>query len=87
MKQKIKTLLGSRLKSNGGGVVIAFIVLYIALSIASPFFLTTSNIINILKQSIFTCIVGISMTLIISMGDIDLSVGSTLGISGVFVAS
>ena len=75
------------MKSNGGGVVIAFIVLYIALSIASPFFLTTSNIINILKQSIFTCIVGISMTLIISMGDIDLSVGSTLGISGVFVAA
>lgn len=87
LKNGKNSIIMNKLKANGSGVIIAFIALYIVLSIASPYFLTTSNIINILKQSIFTCTVGISMTLIISMGDIDLSVGSTLGISGVAIAA
>ena len=69
-----------------GGVVIAFIVLFILLSILSPYFLSTTNIINVIRQSVFISIIAFSMTFVISMGGIDLSVGGTLAMVGVITA-
>ncbi len=40
-----------------------------------------------IRQAVFTAIVGLAMTFVISMGGIDLSVGSTVGISGMLVAA
>jgi ribose transport system permease protein len=54
-----------------------------ALSLLSPYFLTTGNILNLLDQSVVVGIVAIGMTFVILTGGIDLSVGSVVGLTGV----
>ncbi len=52
------------------------IVIAVALSLLSPYFLKTNNLLNLLDQSVVTGIVSIGMTFVILTGGIDLSVGS-----------
>ena len=59
--------------------------LIIVLSVASPFFLTWKNIRNILNQSSIYLILAVGMTFVISMGEIDLSVGAIIGFSGMIM--
>ncbi len=59
------------------------LVIAIALSLMSPYFLTTNNIFNILDQSVVIGIVAVGMTLVILTGGIDLSVGSVAGMTGI----
>ncbi len=72
---------------NGIGVILAFVVLATYLSFASPNFMTTSNIMIVVRQAVFVALMGIGMTFIIAEGGIDLSVGATLGITGILVAA
>ena len=51
-------------------------VIAIALSLLSPYFLKTNNLLNLLDQSVVVGIVAIGMTFVILTGGIDLSVGS-----------
>ncbi len=62
----------------------AFIV--IGLSFASPYFLTYNNILNVLDQSVVVGILAVGLTLVILTAGIDLSVGSTVGLTGVAMA-
>ena len=68
------------------GIVIAFFVICIILSILSPVFLTSMNIINIVRQTSIYGIMAVGMTFVILTGGIDLSVGSLLAISGAVCA-
>ena len=61
------------------------IVLAVALSLLSPYFLTSRNIFNILDQSVVTGIVAVGMTFVILTGGIDLSVGSVAGLTGIIL--
>ncbi|MDZ5450731.1 ABC transporter permease [Labrys sp. ZIDIC5] len=61
------------------------IVLAICLSLLSPYFLTRSNIFNILDQSVVIGIVAVGMTFVILTGGIDLSVGSVAGLTGIIL--
>ena len=61
------------------------ILIAVALSFMSPFFLTKSNIFNILDQSVVIGIVAVGMTFVILTGGIDLSVGSVAGLSGIIL--
>jgi ribose transport system permease protein len=61
------------------------IIVFLALSFASRFFLQGNNLLNLLDQSVVTGIVAIGMTFVILTGGIDLSVGSVLGLSAVFM--
>jgi ribose transport system permease protein len=61
------------------------IALGIALSILSPHFLTSNNLLNLLDQSVVVGIVAIGMTFVILIGGIDLSVGSVAGCTGVLL--
>lgn len=61
------------------------IVLAICLSVLSPYFLTRSNIFNILDQSVVIGIVAVGMTFVILTGGIDLSVGSVAGLTGIIL--
>jgi ribose transport system permease protein len=61
-------------------------VLIISLSFASPYFLTYNNILNILDQSVVDGILAAGLTLVILTAGIDLSVGSTVGLTGVAMA-
>ena len=58
--------------------------LFIALTIATPHFLTVINLSSVARQTAVINIMALGMTLIIITGGIDLSVGSILGISGLF---
>lgn len=69
------------------GIYIAFAILFVILSITSESFLTTTNIINILRQVSIIGIVAIGMSFVIITGGIDLSVGSIMALSAVVAAS
>jgi len=58
------------------------IALFIILSIASPNFLTSTNLSSVVRQTAVINIMALGMTVIIISGGIDLSVGSILALSG-----
>lgn len=61
------------------------ILIAVVLSFLSPYFLTRSNIFNILDQSVVIGIVSVGMTFVILTGGIDLSVGSVAGLTGIIL--
>jgi ribose transport system permease protein len=77
----ISHLIG-RLEIRMLGLVL---ILGVALSILSPHFLTSNNLLNVLDQSVVVGIVAIGMTFVILIGGIDLSVGSVAGLTGVLL--
>lgn len=67
-------------------VVLGFLVLLlIVLYIGNPRFLSVRNFINLCRQVAPVIIVGCAMSLVIISGNIDLSIGSTLGFSAVML--
>ncbi|HEX4748107.1 MAG TPA: ABC transporter permease [Bryobacteraceae bacterium] len=60
------------------------IALFIALTIATPHFMSVINLSSVARQTAVINIMALGMTLVIITGGIDLSVGSILGISGLF---
>ena len=58
------------------------IALFIILSIASPNFLTATNLSSVVRQTAVINIMALGMTVIIISGGIDLSVGSILALGG-----
>jgi ribose transport system permease protein len=68
----------SQLAAAGG-----LIVVFIALSIASPYFLTSNNLFNIGVQVSIVAIIAVGETLVILTAGIDLSVGSVAGLGGI----
>ncbi|MFZ6018483.1 MAG: ribose ABC transporter permease, partial [Chloroflexota bacterium] len=60
------------------GLMFSFLLLILALSLLSERFLTSANLINILRQATINGIISVGMTLVILTGGIDLSVGSVL---------
>jgi simple sugar transport system permease protein len=68
------------------GLALVLLILVIIMSVSTPTFLTVGNILNVLRQAAPTLIVAVAMTLVITSGGIDLSVGSTLAVVGVLSA-
>lgn len=62
--------------------LIALVILFIISAFASPYFLKTRNLLNILRQVSYTGIIGLGMTFVIISGGIDLSVGSMTSVVG-----
>lgn len=67
-------------------IFLIFIGLVTVLAILSKQFLTLQNINNVLRQVTLVIITGCGATLLMIAGKLDLSVGSTLAFSGVFLA-
>lgn len=86
-QQKVQTAsLASRM-ARDYGIIIAFFALCALLSIVSPYFLTSQNILNVLRQSSINGILAIGLTFVILTRGIDLSVGSIVALSGIIGAS
>jgi len=66
-----------------GRAFIALIVLIIIFSLLSDSFLTVGNVITMTKHVAMNAILAIGMLFVILKGGIDLSIGSTVGLSGV----
>jgi len=67
-------------------LLVIFIAIFLALAVTTPFFLAPGNLINIARQAAPTLIVAVGMTLVITSGGIDLSVGSLLAVTSVLSA-
>ncbi len=65
---------------------LALALMVMALSLASPNFLTVDNTLNVLRQISINLCLSLGMTLVILSGGIDLSVGSVLALSGAVAA-
>ena len=64
------------------GPLLALAILFVISAFASPYFLKTRNLLNILRQVSYTGIIGLGMTFVIITGGIDLSVGSMTALVG-----
>ena len=64
-----------------GGPLIALILLSAYLSVASPYFLRISNLVNVTRQSAITAILAVGQTLVILSAGIDVSVGAMAALS------
>jgi ribose transport system permease protein len=67
--------------------MIAVGLLAIVLSILSPYFLTWTNLINVLRQGSLQFLISAGLTLVVLTGGIDLSIGAVLGLSACIGAS
>jgi ribose transport system permease protein len=66
--------------------IIGLVIFSIIISVMNERFMTSSNILNILRQTSINSIIAAGMTFVIITGGIDLSVGSTLALSGAVAA-
>ncbi len=69
------------------GTLVGLLLLCVILWILTPYFLTVSNLINVMQQTSINAIIAVGMTYVIISAGIDLSVGSILAFSGVVLAS
>ncbi len=80
MNNKTKQLITNNI------VVIVLILLVIGFSIGNPTFLKTANIINLFGQMCLNALLATGLTYVIILGGIDISVGSTMAITGIIAA-
>jgi ribose/xylose/arabinose/galactoside ABC-type transport system permease subunit len=69
------------------GAAIALVVLVAANALLTPNFASAGNLWNVLLQVSTVLLVAVGMTLVISTGGVDLSVGSVMAISGAVAAT
>jgi len=69
------------------GLLGIYVILIVALSILSPYFLSVNNFLNILVAISVIGIMSVATTMVIVSGGIDLSIGSVVAIAGVIVSS
>ena len=66
--------------------MLATLIACIVLSLATNTFATPQNLFNVTRNFAFVAIVALGMTAVIVTGGIDLSVGSTIGVSGIVLS-
>ena len=79
----------SRLRRLGPrvGLAAALVLLFAALSLARPNFLTVANLINLVRQISINGILAVGVTFVLLTGGVDLSLGSLVALTGVAAAS
>lgn len=68
------------------GTLAGLLLLILIVSLSTDRFLTRNNLLNLLKSNAVNAIISSGMLMAILMGQIDISVGSTVGLSGVIAA-
>lgn len=71
---------------NDNIVVLVLVLLVIIFSLGNSTFLKTANIINLFGQMCLNAILATGLTYVIILGGIDISVGSTMAITGILAA-
>ena len=83
----MKGLLSFLIKSRRAGALAGLFLLCVLLSFLTPYFLTASNLLNVMEQTSINAVIAVGMTFVILSAGIDLSVGSLVALSGVVMAS
>jgi ribose/xylose/arabinose/galactoside ABC-type transport system permease subunit len=68
------------------GLLATLVILFVGLTILSPYFLTPTNLLNIGKAVAIVGVVAVGETIVIISGGFDLSVGSVMAASGMLSA-
>jgi len=74
------------LRREEGGIFFALVLMFVGLSFTSPEFLSRENLLTVARQFSVIGIISVGMTFVIVAGEIDLSVGSVLALSGCIAA-
>jgi ribose transport system permease protein len=69
------------------GVLLVLVALFIYFSIASPYFLSVHNLLNIGYAASITGILAVGITIALIAGQLDLSIGAIVGLSTVIIAT
>lgn len=80
-RQGFRTLLVTR----EAGVLAALVALCVVFALASPVFLTSVNILNLLRQIALLGVLAVGATYVLIIAEVDLSVGSLYGFAGMVV--
>ena len=85
-KQKsFKTTIGGFLKNRTTLAGIVLILLIIIASVFSPYFLSLFNLQSLMRDIAFIGIVALAQSLLLLLGELDLSVGKVATFSGIFI--
>lgn len=68
------------------GIYLVFVLIFIVLSFANRSFLTTNNLLNVLKQASIVSVIAIGQTYCLIAGGLDLSSASIMALAGVLSA-
>jgi sugar transport system permease protein len=68
------------------GLLLALVILFVILALVAPNFLTTRNMLNVLRQVSFIGIIACGMTMALVSGNVDLSVGSVVALTSSLLA-
>jgi len=82
MKARAIAVTNSVTKQDWYGVFVAVVVLSVVLTFASPYFLTTGNLSNILVQASVIALLAGGQTFVILTGGVDLAVGALTALAG-----
>jgi ribose transport system permease protein len=74
-------------RMRSAAIVLPFLILFVALAIASRPFLTTTNLLNLVDQQAAILIIAAAGTLVLVAGGIDLSVGAVAAMAAVTAAT
>ena len=78
--------LGALLRIRELNVLGALVLVAALISVSTPYFLTTDNLMGVFRSFSLVAIMSIGMVMVIITGGIDLSVGSVLGLSSLLTA-
>jgi inositol transport system permease protein len=82
MAHKAKRTLPQQL-----GLAAALAVIFVALALARPNFLTVSNLVNLVRQISINGVLAVGVTFVLLTGGVDLSLGSLVALAGVMAAT
>lgn len=72
---------------NKSGIVMVFIILFIALSVSVPGFISTRNIQGLLLSVTLIGSISVTMMFVLALGEVDLSVASIVAFAGVVAST
>ena len=81
-----RTRLSALLKIRELNVLTALLVVGALISLSTPYFLTTDNLMGVFRSFSMIAIMSIGMVMVIITGGIDLSVGSVMGMASLITA-
>ena len=80
VREGIKNTFGSGLRQSG--IFVALVAIIIIFAIINPTFLSANNLTNIVLQYSYILVLALGMLFVIVLGQIDLSVGSVVALTG-----
>lgn len=78
--QEVRQKFGNVMR-NGGGIVLAFIMMFLIMCFVSPYFFVQNNLVSLLKAAVTTALLAYAMTFTLIAGEIDLSISSVFALS------